>query len=78
MFFSNAKRSHEEVVKSVGRYLKRDKVKFIIYFFNDTKPIKAHFDADFSRKWNSREKELFASASSRHGHIIKTSNFPVY
>ena len=50
-FSSCHKRSHEEAVKRICRYLKRKKEKGIVCAFDPTKGIEAYVDADFVGSW---------------------------
>ena len=63
-FCSNPKRSQEESVKRIGRYLKKINDKGIACHFDPTRPIEAHADAEFSRTWNLSEIDLLISTLS--------------
>ena len=47
-FCSDLKKSHEEAVKRIGRYLKKTFDKDIIFKFDQTVPIEVYVDADFA------------------------------
>ena len=77
-FCSNPKQSHEEVVKRIGRYLKKTSDKGIICKFDATKPIETFANTDFAGTWNLLESNLIMSTLSRSRCIIKIANCPIH
>ena len=77
-FCSNPKRSHEEAVKRIARYLKRTSDRGIACQFDATRPIEVFVDTDFSGTWNLEESDLMISALSRTGCGIKILNCPIH
>jgi len=75
-FSSCPKKSHEEAVKRIGRYLKRTKDKGMIYEFDPTKGIEVFVDADFAGSWTLADSYDVRSALSRTGYVIKIANCP--
>ena len=47
-FSINPKKSYEEAVKKIGRYLKATKEEGIIYYFDHNKELKWFADSDFT------------------------------
>ena len=68
---SNLKQSHEEVVKRIGRCLKRNHDEGIMCRLCVIKPTEVCIDADFAGTWKLTESDLLTSYLSRSGHVIK-------
>ena len=75
---SNPKRSYEEVVKKIGRCLKRMPNKGIICKFDATVLIEACVDADSSGNWNLAESHLLESSLLRTTCVTKMANCPAH
>ena len=77
-FASNPKRSHEEAIRWLVRYLIGTKDKG--YYINpvSNEGLKVHVDANFSGNWDPEEPETDQeTAQSRHGYIITYMDAPI-
>ena len=79
-FCSNPKRSHEQAVKRVVRYLqflRRTDSQGIVCRPNRSKSIDTYVDASFAGEWNSECSNEPSSVMSRTGYTIYYANCPV-
>ena len=71
------KKSHEESVKRIGRYLKKTKYKGLVLTTNGSNGLECYDDADFDGSWCREYAYQVESVFSRTGYIIKFENFPI-
>ena len=79
-FCSNPKRSHEQAVKRVVRYLqflRRTDSQGIVCRPNRSKSIDTYVDTSFAGEWNSEWSNEPSSVMSRTGYTIYYANCPV-
>ena len=69
-YSSCPKRSHEEAVKRIGRYLKKTRLMGMIYKPDRTNQLNCYVDADFAGSFAHEISHLKASVLSRTGYII--------
>jgi hypothetical protein len=79
--FSHApRRSHEEALERIGRYLKKTRDKGLILrpaSFDDTFSIDVYCDADFAGGWGYEDPHDPVCVKSRTGYIIEIMGCPV-
>jgi len=76
-FSANPKRSHEEAVKRICRYLLATKDKGLILRPNFNKGFECYADADFAGNWCPEDCDDLASAISRSGYLITFAGCPI-
>ena len=74
---TDTKQSHEEAVKSIGRYLNKTKDKGLFFTPNVSNGLECYADANFSGEWCREDADQVGSVLSRTGYIIKFSKFPI-
>ena len=77
-FSINPKRSHEQAVMRIGRYLLSTKEKGMIYRSDCLKGIEVYVDADFAGGWDPADPMNAESIYSRTGYVICYAGCPVY
>ena len=79
-FCGQPKRSHEQAVKRVLRYLqflKRNNSQGIVFRPDKSKSIDTFVDASFAGEWNTEWSDEPSSVMSRTGYVICYANCPV-
>ena len=71
------KRSHEEALLRIGRYLKGTMEEGLILDPTDHMNIDVYVDADFAGLWGSEEPQDPSCVKSRTGYVICIANCPV-
>ena len=69
-FSINPKRSHEQAIMRIGRYLLATKDKGIIYTPDSTKGLEVYVDADFAGGWDPENADDADTVYSRTGFVI--------
>ena len=69
-FFSDPKRSYDEAVKRIGRYLRQTRLLGIIFKPDDTFRLDCFDDADFAGAFKGQLLHTFSLVLSRSGYII--------
>ncbi len=77
-FSINPKRSHEQAVMRIGRYLLSTKEKGMIYRPDCLKGIEVYIGADFAGGWDPADPMNAESIYSRTGYVICYAGCPVY
>ena len=72
-----AKKSHEEAMKRIGRYLKGTADKGIIMTLQNTMQIDCYVDADFAGLWNYEDSTDPTSVKSRSGYLFTLGGCPI-
>ena len=76
-FTHSPKRSHEFVLKRIGRYLIGTKDRGMILSPNEDLNIDCYVDADFAGLWRSEPPDSPMSVKSRSGWIVMVGGCPV-
>ena len=77
-YMFNPKRSHEEALKRIGRYLKATRTRgLILNPTEDILKIDSYPDADFAGMYGYEENTDPASVKSRTGYVINVAGCPV-
>ena len=79
-FCNDPKRSHEQAVKRILRYLlhtKRIGEQGIVFKPDRNKSIDTYVDASFAGEWNTAWSDEPSSVISRTGYIIQYDNCPI-
>jgi hypothetical protein len=71
------RRSHEDALKRIGRYLKETLEKGLVLRPSDTLDIDCYVDADFAGLWPHENKSDPTCVKSRTGFAICIANCPV-
>ena len=71
------KQSHEEYVKTIGRYLKKKKYKGLVYTTYWSNGIECYAGADFDGSCCIEDADQVGSFLLRTGYIIKFENCPI-
>ena len=71
------RRSHEEAVKRICRYLKRTKDRGLIMRPDKTKGLECFVDADWAGNWTPQTSHDPLSATSRTGFVITFAGCPI-
>ena len=71
------RRSHEEAIKRIGRYLKGTRDKGIIMFPKLSFQIDCYVDADFAGLWNYEDSMDPTSVKSRTGFLFTVGGCPI-
>jgi hypothetical protein len=74
---TNPRRSHEEALKRIGRYLKGTINEGLVLRPTETLDIDCYVDADFAGLWPHEEKTDPSCVKSRTGFAICVANCPV-
>ena len=77
-FSINPKRSHEQAIMRIGRYLLATKDKGIIYTPDSTKGLEVYVDADFAGGWDPENADDADTVYSRTGFVICYAGCPVF
>jgi len=76
-FVHNTRRSHEEAVERIGRYLKGTREEGLILRPTGVLDIDCYVDADFAGLWPYEDKHDPSCVKSRTGFVICISDCPV-
>ena len=76
-FNNNPKKSHEEAVKRICRYLLRTKHRGLILKPDKSKGLECYVDADFAGSWSSHSSHDPLSVHSRTGFCIFYAGCPI-
>ena len=76
-FMADPKKEHGEVLKWLGRYLKRTRGKGTILGPSANRNLEVYVDADFSSNWDPKETHDRDTARSRHGYYIMYAGCPI-
>ena len=77
-FTFSPRKSHEQALKRIGRYLKGTRTEGLILKPKSNYNIYCYVDADFSGLWNYEDTQDPTSVSSRTGYIIQVANCPIH
>ena len=76
-FSSKPKRSHEQAVMRIGKYLLATKDRGIIYAPDRTKGLDVYVDADFAGGWDPLDANDASNVYSRTGFVIRYAGCPI-
>jgi hypothetical protein len=77
-FSVHPKRSHEQAVIVIGRYLLSTKEKGMLYKSNLSNGIEVFVDADFAGGWDSANAMNAENVSSSTGYVIFYAGCPIF
>jgi hypothetical protein len=77
-FCNDPKRSHEQAIVRIGRYLLVTNKRGIIYEPDPTKGLECYVDADFAGSWSQADAQDADAVLSRAGIVIFYAGCPVY
>ena len=77
-FNNNPKRSHEQAVMRIGRYLLGSKDRGIVFSPDSTKGLEVFVDADFAGMWDPENATDADTVYSRTGFTIRYAGCPVF
>lgn len=76
-FCNDPKRSHEEAVKRIGRYLLKTRNRGLIFRPDSTRGLECFVDADFAGSWSDESSHDPLSTHSRTGFVIMYAGCPI-
>ena len=76
-FSVNPKRSHEQAVMRIGRYLLSTQDKGMVYKPDPAKGLEVYVDADFAGGWDPEHADDTDTVYSRTGFVITYSGCPI-
>ena len=76
-FTHDPKKIHAKAIRWLAWYLKGTRTEGFILHPDSSKGLEVCVDADFSGNWNKEDNLDCDSARSRHGYIIKYTNYPI-
>ena len=76
-FSSNPKRSHEQAVMRIGKYLLATKNRGIVYAPDRMKGLDVYVDADFAGGWDPMDANDASNVYSRTGFVIRYAGCPI-